>query len=226
MAQGNILDILMMMKQNGNAIDGEGFSQFDSESSWTDDFQTGKFFEIEDFDLGIDLVDKDSSSTTKAPTTGSGHQQANQEKEKTGRFSKWVQGIAHVTPSGQAASQMYPIEMEPISITKQADCASPILFKSCFKTIPFDSAVIVIRKTGGIQKSQSNAGAGLPFIRIEFKDVLVIAVDYDCAEVIKEKWKFVARSVQMKYRIQNSDGSGGKPFYTSQLNLQKANSST
>jgi type VI protein secretion system component Hcp len=219
MPQGNVLDILMMMKQNGTAIDGEGFSQFTSESSWTDDFQSGKFFEIEDFDLGIDLVDKDSSSTK--PTTGTGQQQASQEKDKTGRFSKWVQGIANVSPNGQ----MYPIELEPFSFTKQADSASPILFKSCFKTLPFDSAVVVVRKTGGLQGT-SNVGAGLPFIRIEFKDVLVISVDYDCGEVIKEKCKFVARSVQVKYRTQNADGSGGKSSYTSQLSLQKANSSS
>jgi type VI protein secretion system component Hcp len=222
MPQGNVLDILMMMKQNGTAIDGEGFSQFDSESSWTDDFQTGKFFEIEDFDLGIDLVDGDSSSTTK-PTTGTGQQQTGQQKEKTGRFSKWVQGIATVSPSG--SSQMYPIEMTPFGFTKQADAASPILFKSCFKTLPFDSAVVVVRKTGGLQ-GKNSVGAGLPFIRIEFKDVLVISVDYDCGEVIKEKCKFVARTVQVKYRTQNADGSGGKSSYTSQLSLQKANSST
>jgi hypothetical protein len=32
--------------------------------------------------------------------------------------------------------------------------------------------------------------------------------------------------VQVKYRTQNADGSGGKSSYTSQLSLQKANSST
>jgi type VI protein secretion system component Hcp len=218
MAKGEVLDILMMMKANGTAIDAEGFSTFDSETGWTDDFQTGKFFEIDDFDLGLGLVDQDSS----APPKGTQAHNSEKEKSRTGKFSKWVQAVANVSPT--PGQQIYPVQMDEFSFSRQTDCASPILFKNCFKAIPFDSAAVIVRKAGGLQGQSHHVGRGLPFLRVDFKYVLMTDISMDCGDVIKEKCKFVCRQVQVKYRMQKPDGTGGKMVYTGVLDLQKANS--
>jgi type VI protein secretion system component Hcp len=214
MPQGSILDILMMMKVNGEAIAGEGTSKFDDKDKWLTGFEAGKFFEIEDFDLGIDVRDKDSTAashtTTPPPSTGK------QQVEKTGQFSTWIQSDASFDKT------LYPIEMNPFSLTKQIDLASPVLFKNCFQKTQFDSASLVVRKAQGGLAGNNPSGYGLPFVRINFVEVLLISIDYDCSEVIKEKIKFVTRQVEIKYRAQKPDGSGGKDLSTSELNLKKS----
>jgi hypothetical protein len=142
-----IADMLMFFKNGTTAIAGEGQSAVDPTDAFTSDFEDGKFIEIEDFDFGIDVVDSDSSATS---TKDAGKTDTSKTKEKTGRFSKWIQGIGASTGQG-AAGALYPVEMEPFSLTKQLDIASPVLFQNCFQTKPFDSAVLVRRKVGGQQ---------------------------------------------------------------------------
>jgi type VI protein secretion system component Hcp len=215
MAESPPVDIIMMLKAGGAAIAAESLSTVESETGWTDDFTAGKYFEIEDFDFGINVVDSDTSAVSKDQNKAGTHQ--TQEK-KSGRFTKWIQNIA-ATSGPSATGTIYPVEMEPFSFTRQIDCASPLMFKNCFKTIPFDSAAVVMRKTGGIRGT--SALAATPFLRIDFSAVLFIAIDWDGGEFVKEKCKFVCRSVKVKYRTQKHSGGGGSLFYTGPLDLQK-----
>jgi type VI protein secretion system component Hcp len=213
MATQNV-DILMMILDGSTGVPGEGQSLVDKKDAFTSDFVTGNFFEIEDFDLGIDLEDSDSSSKAKTPTTNTSTTQTKQteDQQRGGKFSKWTQGL-NVTATQGAMANMFPIQMDPFAFTRQIDKASPVLFQRCFLTKPFDSAVVVMRKVGGLQFSAggtltSNIAA-IPFLRIEFSPVLITAIDWDAGEVVKEKCKFVCRSINVKYRPQNNDGSYG-----------------
>ncbi len=232
MADQNV-DILMMIKDGSTGVPGEGQSLIDSKDPFTKDFVAGNFFEIEDFDLGIDLEDSDSSSKAQAQSPNSSKSHPNQtteQQQKGGKFAKWTQGLTVSTTQGPL-SNMFPIQMDPFSFTRQIDKASPVLFQRCFLTKPFDSAVVVMRKVGGQKYTASASGlsptsniAAIPFLRIEFSPVLLTAIDWDAGEVVKEKCKFVCRAINVRYRPQNLDGTYGTVVEnTSPLTLVKTN---
>jgi len=214
-------DTLMMFVSGGQPISAESMATIDTkDTDMMTGFQDGKFFEIDDFDLGIDLTDTDSSVTQ---TTNPQNQQANS-KKAAGKFSKWVQGI-NVTVGHGSNSQLFPVEMEPFSFSRQMDCASPVLFQNCFQTKPFDQAVVVKRKRGIVSAiNSSTAYVHVPYLRLEFNNVLLISADWDGGDFMKEKYKFVSRSVVVKYRQQNHDGSKGAVIGGTVLSLQKATS--
>lgn len=156
-----------------------------------------------DSDNEAQAVTKDKDGKEIKPTAGA----------KSGRFAKWVQGTMPPAPPG---SKLYPIEMEPVSFSKKMDRASVFLFLNCFMVNQLKSATIVMRKSAGIA---SNIGT-IAFLRIDFTDVLIIAVDWDGGEEVKEKVKFVCRSVKVQYYAQNPDGSQGKLAQTEDLSLK------
>jgi type VI protein secretion system component Hcp len=220
-------DTLMMLVSGGQPISAESMATIDSsDTDMMKGFQVGKFFEIEDFDLGIDLNDTDSSATQ---TTNQPNQHGNQQTDKSkssARFSKWVQGIA-VTVGHGTNSQLYPVQMEPFGFTRQMDCASPVLFQNCFQTKPFDQAVVVKRKRG--INSAIDLGTSyvhVPYLRLEFTGVLLISADWDGSETMKEKYKFVSQTVVVKYRQQKHDGTKGAVVGGTLLSLKKATSTT
>jgi type VI protein secretion system component Hcp len=78
-----------------------------------------------------------------------------------------------------------------------------------------------MRKTGGIHQTKTGVGH-IGFLRIDFTGVLITSIDWDAGEVVKEKVKMVCRTVQVKYRAQNNDGTAGKLSNSSKLDLKKA----
>ena len=218
------VDILMkIVDKSGGAIAAAGQSTIDSDDPYTNDFKHGKFFELEDFDIGIGLEDTDSSSKTSGVTsTAPGSKPSNQTdtKPKGGKFSKW----STVPLSTSSGSQpLFPIQMDEITVTRQVDQASPLLFQRCFLVQEFASATIVVRRAGGpLVGAGSNIGA-LPFLRLDFKPVLITSVDWDAGEVIKEKLKMVCREVKVQCRPQTHGGKAGDNVSTTQqLTLVKS----
>jgi type VI protein secretion system component Hcp len=228
MASNNNLDILMkIVDVKSGAIAGEGMSTIDQDDPYTEDFKPGLFFEIEDFDVGIGLEDTDSSSRKTAPTPGPGGtlsaNQAAQDAKKTGKFAKWVQGLDISGSGGGTGSQLFPIQLEEVSVTRQIDQASPLLFQRCFLCQDFASATVVMRKSGGLLYGDQGNISSMPFLRIDFKPILITSISWDGGEIVKEKLKFVCREVKVQYRPQNSDGSPGDNVPTTkQLTLKKA----
>ena len=106
-------------------------------------FKKGQFFEIEDFDFGIQAVDTDSAAVAAKPPTGGDPHATDQTKARTGQFAKWIQNKTVSMEGGG-----YPIEMSPFQFTRQLDIASPLLFQRCFQTKPYNSAALVMRKVG------------------------------------------------------------------------------
>jgi type VI protein secretion system component Hcp len=212
----------MMIADKGTGIAAEGLSEIDTSDAFTKDFVAGKFFEIEDFGLGIDLDDTDSSSKGNSQTPGVQPTKETEAMKAKGKFAKWTQGLT-VSAGQGALSNMFPIQMEPFSFTRRIDMASPLMFQRCFLTKPFDTAVLVMRKTGGRAAGANKNIASIPFLRIEFKPVLIIAMDWDADEVVKEKCKFVCREITVRYRPQNHDGTLGDAVETLPLTLVKSN---
>jgi type VI protein secretion system component Hcp len=215
MASNNNLDILMkIVDVKSGAIAGEGMSTLDQEDPYTEDFKPGLFFEIEDFDVGIGLEDTDSSSRKSAQTPGPGGalsaNQTAQDAKKTGKFAKWVQGLDIGGGGGGTGSQLFPIQLEEVSITRQIDQASPLLFQRCFLTQDFASATLVMRKAGDLMYGPKGNIASMPFLRIDFKPILITSITWDVGDVVKEKLKFVCREIKVQYRPQKNDGSAGK----------------
>ena len=211
MATGST-DCLMMFEKSGNAIPAEGQSEIDTKDALMKGFVKGRFFHVEDFDFGISVVDTDSPAKDTRKDDG-------EKTKKTGRFSKWIQGLSVSVGQGSSGS-LYPIEMEPFSFSRQIDIASPVLFYNCFQTKPFNSAVLVRRRMSGLVPGSSNL-TSIPFLRIDFGSVLLISVDWDGSEQIKEKCKFVCRSVKVQYRPQRPDGSPGDTIGGDWLSLKK-----
>jgi type VI protein secretion system component Hcp len=215
-------DTLMMLVSGGQPISAESMATIDpKDTDMMLGFQVGKYFEIEDFELGIDLTDTDSQATqTTNPQNQQGNQQGNN-KNTAMRFSKWIQGM-NVTALHGSNGQMYPVQMEPFGFTRQMDCASPVLFQNCFQTKPFDQAVVVKRKRG--VNSAIDLGTSyvhVPYLRLEFTGVLLISADWDGGDQMKEKYKFVSQTVVVKYRQQKHDGSRGAVVGGTELSLKK-----
>ena len=217
-------DTLMMLVSGGQPITAESMATIDTkDTDMMKGFQVGKFFEIDDFDLGIDLQDTDSTATQQ---TNQQNQQGNQQGnvKKSGQFAKWVQGI-NVTVGHGANSQLFPVQMKPFTFGRQMDCASPVMFQNCFQTKPFDKAVVVKRKRGIISAiDRGTSYVHVPYLRLEFNSVLLVSVDWVGGDAMKERYSFVSRSVVVQYRQQNHDGSKGAVIGGTELSLQNATS--
>lgn len=196
------IDILMKFVKGGNAIAAGSQADLDPKDKFLSDFEIGKFFEVDDFSFGAGLDDMDSSSGKNNQTTQQGPYDPNkpgsQEPKKSKvRFTRFMNDpkFKKTTDDG------YPVDLDPFEFTRQMDQASPQLFEMCCNSESFASATVVKRKFGGEKVS------GHCFLRIDFTDVLVIGVDWDSGDVIKEKCKFVCRQVKIQYRPQLADGT-------------------
>jgi type VI protein secretion system component Hcp len=112
------------------------------------------------------------------------------------KFSKWRNERA-----ANAGSTRYPLEVEPVTFTRYMDQASTTLLQALFDSQSLASASIVRRIDTG-----SGAAA---YLRLDFTDLLIVGIDWDDDELIEEKFKFICRGVQVRFRPQNSDGSLG-----------------
>jgi type VI protein secretion system component Hcp len=184
------IDLLMKFVKGSDAIDAESQTTVDSKDGFLSDFKTGKFFEVDEFNFGVGLEDDDTGD--KRPAGGASGHERMPHASRT-RFNSWLRG----------ETKAYPVDLEPFSFTRQMDQASPLLFEMCCNSKSFTSATLIKRKAAGTDTS------GHAFLRIDFKDVLVIGVDWDSGDVVKEKCKFICRGVKVQYKPQTSDGSLG-----------------
>jgi type VI protein secretion system component Hcp len=192
------IDLLMkFVAQGGEALNAECQTTVDPKDDLLHDFKTGKFFEIDEFNFGAGLEDHDSAAEKPSDKLGGKYG----EKLKPGlgahasraRFTNWLSG----------EQKVYPVDLEPFTFSRQMDQASPLLFKMCCNSISFASATLIKRKAASTDVS------GRAFLRIDFKDVLVIGVDWDSGDVVKEKCKFICRGVKVQYKPQMPDGTLG-----------------
>jgi type VI protein secretion system component Hcp len=207
------VDILMYIMDGSTGIPGEANSEIDTSDKFMGGFAGGNFFEVDDFDFGIQAVDTDAAAS--APKTAPGSPPTpDPTKRTTGQFSTWMKNKTVSMDGGK-----FPIEMTPFQFTRQIDIASPLLFQRCFKTKPYNSAALVMRKVGGVQFGAKKNIAAMPFLRIDFDTVLIIKVDWDAGDVVKEKCSFVCRGVKVQYRQQAHHGAGFREIGGMDLSL-------
>ena len=198
MAKGEHSDIIMKMVLNGNPIPAEGITELVSSERSPNplmkDFNPGYMFEVERFSFRAGTVDDEAS-------VGKDKKKHDKKKEnkgagsiaKAGAYQSWRSGKVH----------KYPVDLQPISFSRMIDAASPALIQACIDCSSFDSATIIKRKAAG------SIAAGEVYLRIDFVGVLVIEVEWEDEDEIKEDVKFISRNVTISYRPQKPDGSLG-----------------
>ena len=197
-------DLLMKFVSGGQSILAGGTSTLKKDDKLLFDFWAGKFFEIEEFGMGLNLSDFEAAQparTEPVPTRPGGGSLATAPAiaaPPKAKFSSWRD---KKKSSQEVAKLAFPVDAEPFSFTRMVDCASPLLFESCAATRSFDSATIVKRKTTG------QALAMQAFLRIDFTSVLLVGLSWTDGELLREKVRFICRGLKVQYRQQSSDGS-------------------
>ncbi len=204
MADGGDTDLLMTFLQlNGSPVPGECMAEIDtSDKLMMKGFTPGAFCELQEFGLGLTLNDSEQTdnSLNQASTQRSGSTAPTAPVAASGastKFAKWRSAKS----DKELEDLNYSADMDPFEITRIMDKGSPILFQNCCNTVSFKSAALVKRKVTG----KSNALQA--FLRFEFYDVLIISLDWDNDKGIKEKCKFIYRSMDVTYRRQKHGGS-------------------
>jgi type VI protein secretion system component Hcp len=224
------VDLLMMFVSNGSPVNAESGAQVDTKDPFMKGFTPGKFFDIEDFEFGLNVMDTDSGGMAQLPAPSIGDRSGPDQsrRARSGRFSKWVEGISVKSGPGSGGG-LYPVEMEPFSFTRQMDAASPLLFQNCFRTRAYDQVTLVKRRASGLHRATGNNAtvSSFAFLRIDFNAVLITGIDWDGSEAegVKERCSFVSRAVAVQYRPQRPDGSPGDIVGGEWMTLKKATSS-
>jgi len=189
-------DLLMkLVTTGGQGIAAGGTSAVVKDDKLLFDFWAGKFFEVEDFGLEFELNDFETAGTAN---TG----QTQQAAVQVGKFASW-RDLRKTTAQVQEIS--FPVDMEPLTFTRLIDRASPLLFENCANSVSFASATLVKRKVTGQKLALQS------FLRLDFKDVLIVGITWDDGDILKEKCKFICRGVTVQYRRQASDGTLAAP---------------
>jgi type VI protein secretion system component Hcp len=194
-------DVLMMVVgSDGKGVPAECQTELATgkdKDDMMDGFVKGTYFELEDFDFGMNVEDRDDESTADNQTdTKKTDKKSGKGKAK---FQRWMS-----MPIGAKASidsdGGYPVDLEPFSFTRHMDKASPLFFNAISSKLSFKSATVVKRKDVGAETGPQ------AFLRIDFTDVLFISIGWDNGEIVKEKCKFICRQVLVKYRPQAHSG--------------------
>lgn len=117
----------------------------------------------------------------------------------------------------------YPLDIQPITVTRPADMSSGMLIQSCIDCVPFKSATIIKRKPAG------GVAAGQVYLRIDFTAALVIKVEWgDEDDYIKETISFITRAISVLYCPQDHSGNLLSPvpgFWSMVPNMSQADPS-
>lgn len=223
MAEQVVSDLIMMFVDDKNRkIEGEGSTDINLKpGDMSKGFEKGKMFEVESFQFKTGL-DPDDEETAK------------QRKEDEQRRKEWKLlrsalkaqhlqsgGDGKLTlpdppgrtgPSGSYArfragiETNYPVDISPIEFSRAIDKSSSRLLDDCIHRRPYNSATLIKRKAAG------GPAAGEIFLRFDFTKVLLIRVEWDNDDPIKEKCQFICRAVTIHYLPQLPDGTLGAPL--------------
>jgi type VI secretion system secreted protein Hcp len=198
MAKGDHTELFMKFdKQKGTQIKGEAGVQIvtpgKAPNPLIKGFAPGYILEIERFSFRAGTVDEDGKVGKEKSRKEKKDKKDTKAITKRGDYQAWRNG----------QRDKFPIDLQPVSFTRAIDAASPKLINACLTGEMFDSATLVKRHAAG-----TTAG-GEVFLRLDFKEVLIIEVEWEDDDEIREDVRFICRSVTMSYRPQQSDGSLG-----------------
>lgn len=193
---GDASDLMMMFVQNNKPVPAESQTMLISSGSVPNKllkgFVPGGFFDVSRFTLKAGLVDQDKKND-KDKDKHDKDKKKKSASSKPGNFQGWRNG----------GHPLYPIDVQPVSFTRDIDRGSQIMMQNCIDCTRYDSATLIKRKAAG------GIAAGEVFLRLDFVGVLVIGIDWSNEEEIEETTEFICRSVTINYKPQLPDGSLG-----------------
>lgn len=212
---GETGDLLMMVLpvRGGRGIPGESGSVTDIPQTALDSallkgFQRGYMFEVSSFKFGVrSQKDEKKDQNKMMQALYDAHAQ----------LARFTQGIAPTvsmrapkTPDpkrleedGTKTNEAMSCPVEPVSFERPIDSASALLLNYCVTCTTLAGAIMVKRKPAG------GPAAGLPYLRLEFIDVLITNMSWSNDEPVKESCTLIARAVNVLYRPQTPDGALG-----------------
>ena len=139
-------------------------------------------------------------------------------KKEGGEFASWRSAKDEDLKKLAAT---YTPEFKIVQFTKVIDAASPALFEACVNARKFKLVTVVKRlPQGGSMGLSLNIGLSgislgvtstanpiFAFLRLDFSNALITSISWSDGDLVKENITFECRSVKMKYRPQNNDGS-------------------
>lgn len=224
MADNDSTDMLMAATpKGGSPLAGDGLTALDpADTEMLTGITAGNFSEIQDINFGIGVEDSESSDGANSGNAMHDMQEQTFEvmqkhlekvlaEQVSGKVPKMAGGgrkskqfknfvdYGEVTDGDGKA--VYSTVFDPITITRQIDKMSTDILNACATQTPLDKVVVVKRKFTGLTSAYTS------YVRLEFDECLVTAVDWDHGETFTEKMKFVFRSLTVKYRPQSNDGT-------------------
>lgn len=171
----------LLIDNDDTLIKGLGFKPAD------EDNPKSTFFQVHDFEFGMSLKENDTKETGQA---------TNQVMADSGAYAQWR------SAAGDSYKKIeYPLEFDKFSFKRTIDCASPVLFEKCCKSMSFHSAVLIKRMAqGGDQGS-------VAVMRSVFTKVLVTGIDWSDGELVQESVDFICQQMEMTLIPQTAAGA-------------------
>lgn len=173
------------------------------------DFRTARsydhysnFFEASSFEMGMSLKEDDESSSLLNPNARLGAQPAAKSTAGVGQYARWRSATGD-----QYKNVPFRLEFDRFSFSRAIDSASPVFFEACCSSRTFDSAVLVKRLSQGDHRS--GAVPALGYLRIDFRKVLIVGVNWDDGDVVMERCEFICQGLTVAYRQQQVNGQFG-----------------
>lgn len=177
-------DILMFFMVGNTPLTGECTTELTvggkTPNELLKDFGPRRMFEIASFGFGV----------------GDGSQAKKDDKD--GKTAK--------TPPPKAKTEggsLNKVTVQPVTFTRMMDVASTALLSHFIARTKFTRAALVKRKAAG------SLAAGEPYLRFDFKKVLISEAKWTNDDPVKESYTFYARAITMRYRPQLPDGTLG-----------------
>jgi type VI protein secretion system component Hcp len=116
------------------------------------------------------------------------------------KFRRFIEGIA---VWDQTNGFGYGVDLDEVTLSRKMDCMSPQLLQLCGEQTEIDEIILVRRKP----TTSTAAKTMQPYLRLKFSEVLLTGIEWEDGDVIKEKIKFVYRTIEVKYKRQKDDGT-------------------
>ena len=181
MANEASTDVLMCLQHSKTGfVPAESASRLDPADTMTStDFTAGKFFEVQSFTLGMRLADNDKAGAS------------------TRTYERWRSAGTAAPADGK---QLFYAEPNELTVTRIIDTASPLLVQYCLNLERLTKAVLV-------KRGRNSTGSLVGFLKLEFTELAIRAVDWDDGEVVKEVCKFRYEKLSVAYNRRKPDGS-------------------
>lgn len=158
-------------------------------------FAEGHYFEVTDFDLGLDLRG-DEELEGKDYVRG-----------QDGKWSKPITKLSNFARWREADGEQlmkippYPVAPDVLKFTRYMDKASPILFQYYANRLDFTSATLIKRLVVGSQSQLQTV------LRIDLRDVALIDLSWSQDDVIRETCKLEYRKITLSFSVQADNGT-------------------